>query len=596
MQKRWQERPYDAEIVAALTHGLGIRRTTARVLAGRHVATLDAARRFLAPSSADLHDPFLMNGMERAVERIERAIARGERIMVAGDYDVDGVTSTALYLELFGWLGVPLLYRIPHRLTEGYGLTEPGVRAAHEQGVTVLITADCGTTAHGPIELAASLGIDVIVTDHHEPRERLPPAYAVLNPHIPNSTYPAKELCAVGIAFKVAQALLGRHRSLAGIDERLDSVLDLVALGTIADVAPLRGENRYLVTEGLRHLSAGRRVGIAALKEVCGIGLKPVDAGTVGFQLGPRINAVGRLAAAHPGVLLLTTTDPDAAMKAARELDAANTERRRIEEEMLAGAMGRIEREVLLDRARSIVLADETWHPGVIGIIASRVVDKWHLPTFIIAVGPDGRGKGSGRSIPGFHLTRALEECGACFEGFGGHAAAAGLTIRTERIPEFRERFDAVVASSLAPEAAQPVLPLDDEIDLSDLTFPLLEEFSRLAPFGIGNAEPVLTSRRLAPRQARIVGNNHLKLQVLNGTDTRPRHGGAAASSVTLNRGFASSVTQDRGLAFDVIGFGLGHLLPSDATPIDLAFCARIDTWQGLNRIQLRLKDLRPSR
>jgi single-stranded-DNA-specific exonuclease len=287
-------------------------------------------------------------------------------------------------------------------------------------------------------------------------------------------------------------------------------------------------------------------------------------------------------------VLLLTTTDPDAAMKAARELDAANKERRRIEEEMLAGAMGRIEREIPLDRARSIVLADETWHPGVIGIIASRVVDKWHLPTFIIAVGPDGRGKGSGRSIPGFHLTRALEECGACFEGFGGHAAAAGLTIRTERIPEFRERFDAVVASSLAPEAAQPVLPLDDEIDLSDLTFPLLEEFSRLAPFGIGNAEPVLTSRRLAPRQARIVGNNHLKLQV--------RHGGDAAARVTLNRGFASSVTQDRGLAFDVIGFGLGHLLPSDATPIDLAFCARIDTWQGLNRIQLRLKDLRPSR
>lgn len=574
MQKRWQERPYDAEIVAALAHGLGIRRTTARVLANRRVATLDAARRFLAPSSADLHDPFLMNGMERAVERIERAIARGERIMVAGDYDVDGVTSTALYLELFGWLGVPLLYRIPHRLTEGYGLTEAGVRAAHEQGVSLLITADCGTTAHAPIELANALGIDVIVTDHHEPRERLPPAYAVLNPHIPDSTYPAKELCAVGIAFKVAQALLGRHRSLAGIDGRLDSVLDLVALGTIADVAPLRGENRYLVAAGLRHLSAGRRVGVAALKEVCGIGHKPVDAGMVGFQLGPRINAVGRLAAAHAGVTLLTTGDPQVAAAAARELDAANKERRRIEEEMLAGAMGRIEREVLLDRARSIVLADETWHPGVIGIIASRVVDKWHLPTVIIAVGPDGRGKGSGRSIAGFHLTRALEEAGGAhgraplLEGFGGHAAAAGLTIRTDRIPEFRERFDAVVASSLAPEAAQPVLPLDDEIDLSDLTFPLLEEFSRLAPFGIGNAEPVLTSRRLAPRQARIVGHNHLKLQV--------RHGGAAA--------------------FDVIGFGLGHLLPADATPIDLAFCARIDTWQGLDRIQLRLKDLRPSR
>ena len=567
MQKRWQERPYDADVVAALAHGLGIRRTTARVLANRKVSSIEAARRFLTPSASDLHDPFLMNGMDRAVDRIERAIARGERILIAGDYDVDGVTSTALYLELFGWLGAPLLYRIPHRLTEGYGLTEAGVHAAHEQGVTLLITADCGTTAHAPIELAASFGIDVIVTDHHEPQERLPPAYAVLNPHIPDSTYPAKELCAVGIAFKVAQALLGRRRSLPGIDERLDSVLDLVALGTVADVAPLRGENRYLVAEGLRALTAGRRIGVAALKEVCGIDRKPVDAGMVGFQLGPRINAVGRLAAAHAGVTLLTTRDPRVAAAAARELDTANKERRRIEEEMLAGAIARVEREVPLDRARSIVLADESWHPGVVGIIASRVVDRWHLPTVVIAVGPDGRGKGSGRSIAGFHLTRALDECRAYFEGFGGHAAAAGLTIRQDRIAEFRERFDAVVASSLSPDDAHPILPLDDEIDLGELTFPLLSEIARLAPFGMGNAEPVLTSRGLAPRQARIVGTNHLKLQV--------RHAGA--------------------VTFDVIGFGLGHLLPADTVPIDLAYSARVDTWQGQDRIQLRLKDLRPS-
>ncbi len=567
MRKRWQERPYDPDMVAALTHGLGLRRPTARVLSNRGIASLDAARRFLSPSSADLHDPYLMDGMDRAVERIERAIARGERVMVAGDYDVDGVTSTALYLELFGWLGAPLHYRIPHRLTEGYGLTETGVRAAHQQGVTLLITADCGTTAHAPIELAASLGIDVIVTDHHEPQERLPPAYAVLNPHIPQSTYPGRELCAVGIAFKVAQALLGRRRSLGGVDERLESVLDLVALGTIADVAPLRGENRYLVAAGLRHLSAAHRVGVAALKAVCGIDRKPVDAGAVGFQLGPRINAVGRLAAAHTGVTLLTTRDPQVAAEAARELDAANRERRRIEEAMLAGALERIERDVPLDRARSIVLADESWHPGVIGIIASRVVDRWHLPAVIIALGADGRGKGSGRSIPGFHLTHALDECRSYFEGFGGHAAAAGLTIRRERIDEFRERFDAVVAAALARDAAQPVLALDDQIDLAELTFPLIEEFSRLAPFGVGNPEPVLTSRGLAPRQPRIVGTNHLKLEV--------RHAGA--------------------VAFDVIGFGLGHLLPTDASPIDLAFSARVDTWQGRNRIQLRLKDLRPS-
>ncbi len=567
MRKRWQQRPHNSEVVTALVHGLGIRPTTARILAGRKIDSVDAARRFLSPSAADLHDPFLLTGMDRAIDRIERAIGANERIMIAGDYDVDGVTATALYLELFSWLGVRVIYRIPHRLTEGYGLTEAGVHAARDQGVSLLITADCGTTAHAPIELANDLGIDVIVTDHHEPQDRMPPAYALLNPHVPGSAYPEKVLCAAGIAFKVAQALLGRRRSLPSVDARLESVLDLVALGTIADVAPLRGENRYLVVEGLRALNSGRRVGVAALKEVCGIERRTVDAGTVGFQLGPRINAAGRLAAAHPGVILLTTTDADTAMKAARELDAANQERRRIEEAMLAGAVAKVERDIVLDRARSIVIADEAWHPGVIGIIASRVVDRWHRPTIVIAIGPDGRAKGSGRSIPGFHLTQALEECRSLFEGFGGHAAAAGLTIRAERISAFRDRFEAVVAATLAPEAAQPILALDDEVGLAEITFPLVGELATLAPFGVGNPEPLLTTRGCAPRGARIVGNNHLKLLV--------RHSTAAA--------------------FDAIGFGLGHLLPSDPGPIDLAYSARVETWQGQDRIQLRLKDLRPS-
>ncbi|HET8760973.1 MAG TPA: single-stranded-DNA-specific exonuclease RecJ [Nitrospiria bacterium] len=567
MRKRWEQRPYNPDVVAALVQGLGVRRTTARILASRKVDSVEAARRFLAPSAADLHDPFLLTGMDRAVERIERAVAGRERILIAGDYDVDGVTATSLYLELFAWLGTPVAYRIPHRLTEGYGLTETGVRAARDQGVSLLITADCGTTAHGPIELANSFGIDVIVTDHHEPQDRIPPAYALLNPHLPDSRYPEKVLCAAGIAFKVAQALLGRRRSLPGVDGRLASVLDLVALGTVADVAPLRGENRYLVAEGLRALSAGRRVGVAALKTVCGMEGKRVDAGMVGFQLGPRINAVGRLAAAHSGVTLLTTTDPQVAITAARELDAANQERRRIEEAMLEGAVAKAERELSMDRARSIVLADEAWHPGVIGIIASRLVDRWHRPAIVIALRPDGKGKGSGRSIPGFHLTRALEECREFFEGFGGHAAAAGLTIRTERIPTFRERFDAVVAATLSTDSAQPILSLDDEVELVDVTFPLIDELSRLAPFGMGNPEPLLTSRGCAPRGARIVGNNHLKLLV--------RHANAAS--------------------LDAIGFGLGHLLPTDPGPIDLAYSARVDSWQGQDRIQLRLKDLRPS-
>jgi len=567
VRKRWQPRSHDAEIVSTLMNGLGIRRTTARVLASRRVTSIEAGRRFLRPSPSDLHDPFLFRDMEPAVARIERAIAGNERIMIAGDYDVDGVTATALYLELFDWLNTPVLYRIPHRLAEGYGLTEAGVRAAHQHGARVLITADCGTTASGPIDLASALGIDVIVTDHHEPQDRLPAAYAMLNPHLPDSGYPGKELCAVGIAFKVAQALLGRRRSGGGTDERLASLLDLVALGTVADVVPLYGENRYLVTAGLRRLSAGQRIGIAALKEVCGLGGKAVDVGTVGFQLAPRINAVGRLAAAHPGVTLLTTRDPLVAETAARELDEANRERRRIEDDMLSSVTERIEHDVALDRATSIVLADPSWHPGVIGIIASRLVDRYYRPTIVIALGPDGRGKGSGRSVPGFHLTHALEECRTYFEGFGGHAAAAGITILTDRIPAFREQFEAVVASRLAPEARVPSLALDDEIDLTELTFPLVEELSLLAPFGAGNAEPVLIASRLTPRYSKVVGTNHLKFQIRS----------------------------DTALTFDAIGFGLGHLLPTDSTPLDLAFSPRIDTWRAQERIQLRLKDLRPS-
>jgi single-stranded-DNA-specific exonuclease len=540
-----------------------MRRTTARILAGRKVDTVEAARRFLAPSPADLHDPFLLMGMDRAIDRIERAIASGERIMIAGDYDVDGVTATALYLELFSWLGKSVIYRIPHRLTEGYGLTEAGVRAALDQGVSLLITADCGTTAHAPIELANRVGIDVIVTDHHEPQDQIPPAYALLNPHVPGSSYPEKVLCAAGIAFKVAQALLSRRRSLPGVDARLASVLDLVALGTIADVAPLRGENRYLVVEGLRALSAGRRVGVAALKEICGIERKPVDAGTVGFQLGPRINAAGRLATAHPGVILLTTTDAETAMKAARELDAANQERRRIEEAMLDGAIAKVERGIALDHARSIVIADEAWHPGVIRIIASRVVDRWHRPTIVIAIGPDGA-QGFRQASPGFTSPRRWSSR-SLFEGFGGHAAAAGLTIQADLIPAFREQFESAVAANVGPDAGQPILALDDEVGLADITFPLVGEIATLAPFGMGNPEPLLTTSGC----------------------------GRGAASWATTTSSCSFVTHRRHVRRHRLR--PGTLLPPDPSPIDLAYSARVESWQGQDRIQLRLKDLRPS-
>jgi len=383
--KRWIEPASEPEARNALVQGLGLQASTASVLIRRGIRTPEAARSFLSPAASDLLDPFRLKEMDRAVSRIREAIRKSERVVIYGDYDVDGVTATTLYLDYFKSEGMEAEFYIPSRMKEGYGLNESAIRTLHNRGTTLLITADCGTTSLDEIRLASSLGMDVIVTDHHEVPPELPPATALLNPKRTDSGYPEKGLCTAGLAFKVIQALTGNIKS-AG--------LDLVALGTIADVSPLTGENRFLVKEGLMQLTEGLRPGIRALKEASGLTDGPVKAGTVGFTLAPRINASGRLSEAGDAVRLLTTQSREEARRIAQSLHLQNRQRQEIEGGIVKEACARVESEYDFRKDGCIVLASKTWHPGVIGIVAARLVERYYRPSVLLSIDSDGLAKG----------------------------------------------------------------------------------------------------------------------------------------------------------------------------------------------------------
>lgn len=527
----------------------------------RGIRTPEAARSFLDPSASDLLDPFQLNEMDRAVSRIGEAIRRSERIVIYGDYDVDGVTATTLYLDFFRSQGVEAGFYIPHRLKEGYGINESAIRTIHQQGTALLITADCGTTSVDEIRLARSLGMDVIVTDHHEASAELPPATALLNPKRADAGYPEKGLCTAGLTFKVIQAMTGSTPTEG---------LDLVALGTIADVSPLMGENRFLVREGLKQLTEGRRLGIRALKEVAGLKGPVVGTGTVGFALAPRINAAGRLTDAQEAIRLLTTQSWEEARTLARSLDRQNRERQQVEEGILGEACRRVESEMDLDQRGGIVLASRHWHLGVVGIVAARLAERYYRPTILLAIDSNGLAKGSARSIPDFHLYDGLQRCGDLLIRFGGHRSAAGLTLREEQIPALRERFSTLVFEMLGDESLRPRRVMDAVVEWEELNLPLVDELSRLAPFGPANPEPTLLLQGVIPVEPRVVGNNHLKFSV------RQRGKG-------------------HGPSMEVIGFQMGERMADlrEGTEVDLVFTPERNTWRGLEQIQLRLKDVR---
>lgn len=553
-----------AELAAALGAPLPI----GHVLVNRGIDTADQAQQFLSPELDSLHNPGEMLGIERAAERILAAIERGERISIEGDYDVDGITSTFLLHSALLELGADVVFHIPHRIDEGYGLKDIGVRRAHELGCKLLVTVDCGVTAVPEIALANSLGIDTVVTDHHEPPARLPDAHAIVNPLQPGCPYPFKHLAGVGVAFKLVERLF---QGRGGLDHAA-SYLDVVALGTIADVVPLVGENRVLARLGLERMNRLLRPGLRALAFRAGLldthgGLKPITSTRVAFNLAPRLNAAGRMGDASDGVALLQATDTAGAEAIAGRLEKRNKERRERSEEAQDLARQLYERESELGHCESsIVLWHKDWHPGVVGIVATRFAEKEHKPTLLLTInGPTARG--SGRSVPGVDLTKLLDECDDLLRGHGGHAFAAGLEVEIGRLEEFRTRFDALVGRDAASRGG-PSLPVDAEVTPGECTLELVEWIERLAPFGLGNDEPVFQWLGAEVHRVGTVGKaaEHLRLEL---GEREPR--------------------------LQAIGFNMGHRIRSGESSrlADLAFTPTRNEWKEETRVQLKLREIK---
>jgi single-stranded-DNA-specific exonuclease len=533
-----------------------------RLLAARGHMPAERAKRYLRPRLDQLLPPEQLLDLGRAVERLVRAIRDAETILVHGDYDVDGISSTTLLTRAFRALGASVTPFIPRRLADGYDLSDAGVRAAREAGATVVVTCDCGTSAVAPVRALQAEGIDVIISDHHLPGGDLPNAYAILNPKRPGCASEDKDLAAVGVAFKLALAVT---RALGGNENLVFGMLDLVALATIADIAPLRGENRVFARYGLRMLAETQNLGLRALIRATGLEGKPLTAGRVSFILAPRLNAVGRLGHALRGVDLLTARTEHEANSIARELEELNARRQEIDRATLEEARRRV-LALDLEETYGIVLAEDGWHPGVIGIVASRLVEEFGRP--IVLIGLDGdEGKGSGRSIPRFDLHAALGRCAHLLRRFGGHRGAAGVTIGRDRVDEFARCFNDVARAELTADDLVPELRVDLEVGLAELT-PAFEALLRhLEPCGVGNPSPMLVTRgvRLAA-PPRIVGKEGLKLRL-----------------------------QTNGDPLDAIGWTLGARIGEIdvARPLDIAYRLERDEYQGVSRLQARLADFR---
>ena len=477
----------------ALGAALGIGPLAARVLLRRGFRDPAAARSFLDASLGQLHDPRLMRGMDGAVERLARAIRSREKILIYGDYDVDGVASVVLLLKAIGMAGGMAAYHIPHRLNDGYGMRSEAVEEAAADGVRLIVSVDTGIRAGQEVRRAAELSIDVIVTDHHLPEAELPPALAVLNPNRPDCPYPDKNLCGAGVAFKLAQALVA---TLPWPEEKrrrvAESLLKLVAVATVADVVPLTGENRVIVKHGLAGLRDVRNPGLRALLDVAGFAQgKAPSAHQVAFRIAPRLNAAGRMDTARDAVELFLTEDAARAAELARGLHERNAGRRQAEDEVREIC----ERATVGDAEAALVYYDERWHRGVIGIVAARLVERFHRPVFVLGRNPeDGLAQGSGRGIPAFHLLEALESMADIFVRFGGHEHAAGVTLEAARVDEFRRRLNARAAECLRPEDFVPRLEIDALAGVAELTEPNVAEVFALAPFGRGNPLPLFAA------------------------------------------------------------------------------------------------------
>jgi single-stranded-DNA-specific exonuclease len=556
-------RSADESIAAHLAEKLSVTPAVARVLAARNLSTFDECRAFFRPSLEQFNDPFLFPHMERAVSRIAKAIDSGEKITVYGDYDVDGITATVLLMKVMRQLGAVCSYYLPNRLREGYGLSEEGVRAIAEEGTTLLLTVDCGIGAVKEVAVAACLGIDCIVTDHHEIHHELPSALAILDPKDPECAYPYRYLAGVGVALKLCQALAVRYNR----GEKLwYPYLDLVALGTAADIVPLTLENRVITALGFEQMRVSAHKGLRALIRQQGLEGKPLSTGQVVFQLAPCINAVGRLGDPRAGVEMLMTDENDAAEKYAAELRSANLERRELDRAVAEEAYHWVEQHTDPEMDTALVAGSDRWHAGVIGIVASKLVERFHRPTVLFAVGPDGYARGSGRSIPALHMLEALNQCSELLEGYGGHAAAAGMTIRTESIEAFREKFNDVVRNLVTPDDFIPEVVADAEVGIPGITPKFFRIIKQMEPFGPGNMRPVFFTRNVRHRTPpRIVGKSHLKMSLVGD-----------------------------GIVMDAIGFNFSERLEEikDASSLNVAYTIDQNEWNGKISLQMKVKGI----
>ncbi|MCD4823698.1 MAG: single-stranded-DNA-specific exonuclease RecJ [Phycisphaerae bacterium] len=572
---RWQVAPVfdDADQVAQQLQASPL---MAQLLANRGVTDVEEARGFLQPKLSDLYDPAEMAGCQAAAERIAQAIDRGEKVVVYGDYDVDGMTATAILDSCIKMLGGEVDYYVPHRLDEGYGVNREALEKIIADGAGLIVTVDCGISAAEVLTHATDAGVDVIVTDHHTVQSELPAVTAIVHPTLPGENgkpCPNPHLCGAGVAFKLAwqtaRLVCGSNR----VDDKMKKfLLDatcLAALGTIADVVPMVGENRVIAAHGLRGLPASTHVGLRGLLKSANLADTALDSYHVGFVLAPRLNAAGRMGHARLAIELLTTDSPDRAREIADYLANQNTERQKVERGITAQAIEMVEAMDLDDdKNRAIVLASRDWHGGVIGIVASRLVDRFHRPAMLVCLDENGNGQGSGRSIPGFNIADALQFCDEHLVSYGGHAMAGGLQMRAENFDAFAEAFGQYARQQVVPEQLTPALDIDAETTLDTLGYNVVEQIGRMAPFGAANRHPVI-----AIRGCRLM--------------MEPKRMGRTGATVSL-------VLKQGSTRMRTVGFGMGDLtdLLTGVTEVDIAGEPMLNTFQGQTTVEIRLKDV----
>jgi len=551
--------------VLALADSLNISDILANLLIQRGINNFFEAKTYFRPDIEGLFDPFLMDGMEKASIRVIEALTGNQKILVYGDYDVDGTCSAALTYLFLNELGADVEVYIPNRLTDGYGISIDTISMLKEKGVELIISVDCGITAVEEIDHANNLGIDVIICDHHQPKEELPRAYAVLDPLIPSCSYPFKYLSGAGVAFKLIRAVADR----IGKKDDVLKYLDLVALAGAADIVPLTSENRILVRKGLEQINSNPRPGVLALIRRANKEPGELTAGQIVFAIAPRINAVGRMGDAGRAVELFITNDPVEAERLADVLEEENLERRKVDSATFSQVVREVEESFDFKNDHGIVLHNDNWHPGIIGIVASRLVEKYYRPSIMLST-IDGIARGSARSIVGFNIYHALEKCEDILVQFGGHAAAAGVAIEIEKIPEFKKRFNDILRESLSEEDIMPEVKIDANISLAEISPKFIRILDQFAPFGPGNMRPVFMAENIRfASYPKMVGKNHLIVSVKqNDTDK----------------------------VFDAIGFNLGYFVETidkDKNIADIVFTIEKAQKNGLSYPQIRLKDIR---